>query len=373
VRTINHSAVCAGALLTAEPVRRALVIHASRPLYGLCTPEDLDFLRQHRPQPDDEEEADDQAGAGNGQGSRAAMDPRGDWVTRSAGRTFAVNGSGTTFKATPAAREFLVKNCGLDPLADDEEAANHFSRLHPDMQKTCREFAENEGNEKDADRGGDRGGGSKITKYVRGLRHFLQRATGLSDFATDDEARAHLDTLSAPLQEAARSYAESEMDEDDENEDEDADAQRTSYLSAGPDRQADTSAAGPPTMPLRVHSAVFLPPPGYTESSPAEIIEAGIAVATCRNPETMDERPAAVSFDPAKFDEQACLDWLAAHHLDASGFQAADISDGDETRRAAMPTAGDVERAGQELELALALDGACDFLDGNNPLADLVR
>jgi len=66
-----------------------------------------------------------------------------------------------------------------------------------------------------------------ITKYHR---QFLQKATGLSDYATDSEAAEHLAGLHPDLRKACQNYAEAVRDEegagDDDGDDDERDAER---------------------------------------------------------------------------------------------------------------------------------------------------
>ena len=51
-------------------------------------------------------------------------------------------------------RKFLVRSCGLDPKATDEEAQKHHDALHPDVQKAAKLYADAE--QKDEDDEDDR-------------------------------------------------------------------------------------------------------------------------------------------------------------------------------------------------------------------------
>ena len=240
---VNHT-------LGTKPVGRAVVVHASRPIFATCSPDDLEFLQRNRPLPEDN-------------------DQDGQQAIRSA-----------------------------------------------------------------ADRGGDYGGGPKITKYIRA---FLIRATGLQPWATDDEAKQHFDSLHPDLQEACRAHAASEeADEEDDDQDVDVDraaaagagdAARGIYVASAPGRadaaQEDVSAAGALARQFRhAHVAhMTMVPPQYDQLSGPEDTERGIRILWGTCPATLEKQPIEISFDADLYSEDEARAWLASRNYTGYDFE----------------------------------------------------
>jgi hypothetical protein len=290
MRKINHSNL-ARHLLTGEPVRRAVVVHSSRQLAGVCSVADLARLEEidpSEPEPDDQDddqaqrsaadrgggyggsakitgyirdfliracgmepwETDDGAADffdqlseplqdacrahaaareaedeetedepdGNGQAARAAGDLTRDWVTRSAGRVFCANGS--TVKLTESTRAFLAAVTGLDPNASDEEAANHYARLRPQVQRACRAYAESDRDPREAQRAalGILTSQDELDELAELAAAFKAWCEGL--WQADDAAShaAHADAIT-DAQSAEEAMQEAEREREEEHRD----------------------------------------------------------------------------------------------------------------------------------------------------------
>jgi hypothetical protein len=315
--------------------RRAEVVKHGRGISAVVPPDDLEFLLRERPQPEDEEDVDDRAVAGNGQGSRAFSPADADVIRRGSAAQVARLNSGTLTSQEQADADAYLQF----------EAAERAARVGTDRANGT----------SDEDR-----------EYARRVRHFLIRACGMDEWETDAGAQKHFDGLHPDLQAACRTYAEHDDDGEEDDDEEERQAAR-SYPASGPGRQADSAPAAALDGPFQHQHVAQLDPPtsDYDEVMAPQIMEPGVEVTSVRNRETYDERPILVRFDAARFDPDSARAWLSAKHLTPSGFQAADTSDadGDQGHRAATAGDGDViRRAGEEMELAAGLAAAEDFL-----------
>jgi hypothetical protein len=107
MKRINHSNL-ASYFLGEQPVARAVVIHSSRPRGATCSVDDLDFLREHRPLPEDDDEAagDEWTEASERNYQQAMADVQRDAVgvaevQRSAAKVAGMNGAVGLLPRTP--------------------------------------------------------------------------------------------------------------------------------------------------------------------------------------------------------------------------------------------------------------------------------
>jgi hypothetical protein len=214
------------------------------------------------------------------------------------------------------ARQFLQKATGLSKFATDQQAQDHFSGLHPELQDACMSFAQSD------DDSDDESQEDAERRKAKG-RRFLTSATGFDPSGSDADAQAHLDSLSPELQKACMAFAESDDDDDDEHDDIGRHAVRTVYAASGPGVQADDSAPGQLSTPFgHMHQARIINlPTQYDQITGPEILEPGVRVTFAMHPQTLDKQPIAVQFDSDKFTEDQARAWLAARNIREYTFQ----------------------------------------------------